>query len=85
METPVLTTQTAPTFADLEPILAALAQWTAGDVDAIIRVALPSVLTEVISLTPAIWPRRRSSGVASEDATVAGSAPGRLAETEIIG
>ena len=47
METPVLTTQTAPTYADLEPILAALAQWTAGDVDAIIRVALPSVLTEV--------------------------------------
>ena len=36
METPVLTTQTAPTFADLEPILAALAQWTAGDVDAIV-------------------------------------------------
>ena len=28
----------------------------------------PRVLTEVISLTPAIWPRRRSSGVASEEA-----------------
>ena len=36
----------------------------------------PRVLTEVISVTPAIWPRRRSSGAASEEATVAGSAPG---------
>src|ERR1039458_3608681 len=45
----------------------------------------PRVLTDVISVTPAIWARRRSSGAASEDATVAGSAPGRLAETLIIG
>ena len=28
-------------------------------------------------MTPAIWPRRRSSGAASEEATVAGSAPGQ--------
>jgi hypothetical protein len=45
----------------------------------------PSVLTEVISVTPAIWPNRRSSGVASEEATVAGSAPGNDADTVIIG
>src|SRR5712671_5829110 len=45
----------------------------------------PSVLTEVISVTPAIWPSRRSSGVANEDATVAGSAPGNVADTVIIG
>src|SRR6185436_8072188 len=45
----------------------------------------PSVLTEVISETPAIWPSRRSSGVASEDATVAGLAPGSDAETVTIG
>ena len=43
------------------------------------------MLTEVISVTPAIWPRRRSSGAASEEATVAGSAPGKAAETMIIG
>jgi len=40
---------------------------------------------DVISLTPAIWPRRRSSGVASEEATVVGSAPGSDADTVIIG
>src|SRR3954447_15534110 len=40
---------------------------------------------EVISLTPAICPSRRSSGAASEDATVAGSAPGNDADTLIIG
>src|SRR5258706_7257155 len=43
----------------------------------------PSVLTEVISDTPAICPSRRSNGAANEDATVAGSAPGSDAETEI--
>ena len=45
----------------------------------------PSVLTEVISVTPEIWASRRSSGAASEEATVAGSAPGSEAETETIG
>ena len=43
------------------------------------------MLTEVISVTPAIWARRRSSGAAREEATVAGSAPGNEAETLIIG
>src|ERR1051326_6810471 len=45
----------------------------------------PSVLTDVISVTPAICPRRRPSGAAIDDATVAGSAPGSDAETEITG
>ena len=45
----------------------------------------PSVLTEVISDTPEICAIRRSNGAASDDATVAGSAPGSEAFTEIIG
>ncbi len=47
--------------------------------------APPSVLMEVSSATPEIWARRRSNGAASEEATVAGSAPGSDALTEIIG
>src|SRR5438045_4707217 len=47
--------------------------------------APPSVLTEVISLTPAICPKRRSNGAATEEATVAGSAPGSEAQTWTIG
>src|SRR4051794_26470963 len=46
---------------------------------------LPRVLVEVISVIPEIWPRRRSNGAAREEATVCGSAPGRLALTEITG
>src|ERR1035441_2430733 len=45
----------------------------------------PRELADVISVTPAIWARRRSSGAAREEATVAGSAPGSEAETLIIG
>ena len=45
----------------------------------------PSVLAEVISVTPEIWLKRRSSGAASDEATVAGSAPGSVAETVTIG
>ena len=37
---------------------------------------LPSELEEVISLTPAIRPKERSSGVATEEAMVSGDAPG---------
>ncbi len=44
-----------------------------------------SVLTEVISVTPAISPSRRSSGAATVDAIVAGSAPGRFATTLMVG
>src|SRR5262245_38881973 len=45
----------------------------------------PNVLTEVISDTPDIWPSRRSSGAATVEATVVGSAPGRFACTVIMG
>src|ERR1017187_10280278 len=45
----------------------------------------PSVLMEVISDTPEIWARRRSNGAARAEATVAGSAPGNDAETEMMG
>ena len=45
----------------------------------------PSELDEVISLTPAICPSCRSSGVATDEAIVSGLAPGKAAETEIAG
>jgi hypothetical protein len=43
------------------------------------------LLEEVISVTPAIRPNERSSGVATLEAMVSGLAPGILAETEIVG
>src|SRR5882672_8266079 len=46
---------------------------------------VPSTLVDVISVTPAIRPKRRSSGVATDDAMVSGLAPGRLALMEIVG
>ncbi len=46
---------------------------------------LPRELVDVISVTPAIRPNCRSSGVATEEAIVSGLAPGRLAETWIVG
>ncbi|CZW82269.1 Uncharacterised protein [Enterobacter cloacae] len=46
---------------------------------------LPSELLEVISLTPAIRPSERSSGVATDDAMVSGEAPGSEALTMITG
>ena len=39
----------------------------------------------VISVTPGISPRRRSSGAATEAAMVSGSAPGRPAKTTTVG
>src|SRR3989344_5999517 len=45
----------------------------------------PLELVEVISLTPAITPSRRSRGVATLVAMVSGLAPARLAETEMAG
>ncbi len=45
----------------------------------------PSALVEVISVTPAISANRRSSGAATVAAMVAGSAPGRLALTRMVG
>ena len=46
---------------------------------------LPSELTEVIWSTPEIWPSRRSNGAATVAAITEGSAPGRAADTRIIG
>ena len=45
----------------------------------------PRALDEVISLTPAILPSERSSGVATELAIVSGLAPGMDADTAITG
>ena len=45
----------------------------------------PSELRDVSSVTPAISPSRRSSGAAMVAAMVSGSAPGRLAETLMVG
>ena len=47
--------------------------------------AVPLVLDEVISLTSAMVPRWRSSGLATVSATTCGLAPGRFAVTEITG
>ena len=46
---------------------------------------LPCEELEVISFTPAMAPSVRSSGVATVAAMVSGLAPGRLAETEMVG
>src|SRR3954470_11354601 len=46
---------------------------------------VPSELVEVIWSTPEICPNRRSRGAATVDAITEGSAPGREAETRIIG
>ena len=40
---------------------------------------VPMLLEEVISVTPAIRPNWRSSGVATEEAMISGLAPGKLA------
>ena len=46
---------------------------------------LPSVLEEVISVTPAIWPNCRSRGVATDDAIISALAPGKPELTEMVG
>src|SRR5580700_2718547 len=46
---------------------------------------VPRKLDEVISVTPAIRPNWRSSGVATDDAMISGLAPGSEAATEIVG
>ena len=50
-----------------------------------VMLVLPRMEREVISLTPAMEPSARSSGVATVAATVSGLAPGRLALTEMVG
>ena len=46
---------------------------------------LPSELVEVSSVTPEISPSLRSSGAATVEAMTSGEAPGRLAETMMVG
>ncbi len=46
---------------------------------------VPRKLEDVISVTPAIRPNCRSSGVATEEAMISGLAPGKVAATEIVG
>ena len=46
---------------------------------------MPRLLAEVISVTEAMWPNCRSSGVATEEAMVSGLAPGSDADTEMVG
>src|SRR5271156_4356122 len=46
---------------------------------------LPSVLEDVISVTPAIWPNCRSRGVATDDAIISALPPGKPALTEMVG
>jgi len=46
---------------------------------------LPSELDEVISFRPAMRPNWRSNGVATADAIVSGLAPGKAAETIMVG
>ena len=46
---------------------------------------LPTEEVEVISVTSAIWPRRRSRGVATLVDITDGLAPGRLAWTWMVG
>jgi hypothetical protein len=47
--------------------------------------ALPVELFEVISVSPAMRPSRRSSGVATAEAIVSGLPPGSDADTKIVG
>src|SRR5215471_14978051 len=50
-----------------------------------VMLVVPRLLDEVISVTPAILPNCRSSGVATDDAMISGLAPGKPAATEIVG
>ena len=47
--------------------------------------AMPSALTEVMESPPAMVENCFSSGVATAEAMVSGLAPGRLADTEMVG
>jgi len=50
-----------------------------------VMLVVPKKLADVISVTPAIRPNWRSSGVATDEAIISGLAPGKLAPTEIVG
>ena len=75
------------------PPAAAMAAWTSRAAASTLRSRSnwsvidvpPSVFIEVISVSPAMRPRRRSSGVATDDAIVSGLAPGSAALTWMVG
>ena len=46
---------------------------------------VPSELDELMESTPAMVENSFSSGVATDDAMVSGLAPGRAADTEMVG
>ncbi len=50
-----------------------------------VTLQVPSELADVISVTPAMRPNWRLSGVATEEARVSGLAPGSRADTEMVG
>jgi len=50
-----------------------------------VMLVLPRPLDEVISVTPAMRPNCRSSGVATDEAIVSGLAPGSPALTLMVG
>ena len=50
-----------------------------------VMLVLPSWLIEVIWVMPAMRPNMRSSGVATAEAMVSGLAPGKLADTVMVG
>src|SRR5579872_3980607 len=80
-------------FAGRYPRAALIAAWTSRAAasmsrlrsNCMVMLALPRELEEVISAMPAMWLNWRSSGVATAEAMVSGLAPGRPAETEIVG
>src|SRR5215468_9542018 len=59
-------------------ILRLRSNWSVIEVD-------PRALVDVIVVTPAMVENWRSRGVATADAMVSGLAPGRLADTRIVG
>src|SRR6185369_3914173 len=75
------------------PAAALIAAWTSRAAASMFRsrsncrviFVAPSWLVEVISVTPAIRPKDRSSGVATDDAIVSGLAPGNVAWMFMVG
>ena len=67
------------------PVLASVGIGPKRLLKPVLGLVLPVAMLEVISLTPAMAPSRRSSGAATVCAIVSGLAPGRLADTTMVG
>src|SRR5215831_529173 len=80
-------------FFDNCPAAALIAAWMSWAAASILRLrsnctmmlAKPRALVDVIWVTPEICANWRSNGVETEDAIVSGLAPGRVAETRMVG